>query len=58
MTSYTGDHQLNPHPDAALAKKGWLRCVLCGREVHGTTWAGGEWERCAKAETPTTTRQK
>lgn len=33
----TGGHDLQPHPDRVLAGKGWRRCTVCGREVHGST---------------------
>jgi hypothetical protein len=47
-SAYTGGHQLQPHSDSVLARKGWLKCVLCGREVHGTERAGGTWDPCMK----------
>lgn len=48
-SAYVGGHNLRPHYDTELAHKGWLYCVSCKREIHGSTRAGGKWDRCPKA---------
>jgi hypothetical protein len=45
-TADVGGHSFAPHPDPELARKGWLRCAACGREVHGSLRAGGWPDRC------------
>ncbi len=46
MSTYTGGHELRPHLDPELARKGWLYCYNCFREVHGTERTGGNWDEC------------